>query len=350
MLNYIWLALIIIGVLVAVAYDVNDFWNDTYRNGQALEIAIALDRPPGETQSEIPCKVYVSRMRFEEFYSVTGISFNDSSTIPTYVGIDRAVETRRADTLVFHGTFKSTGSAAGLLQITVGEGAPQIWRRMAEGQGGGNSSILRGHAALGTLRQSGGTVGAQFVADPVKFVKLNKITAEGAIRHAKIAVEIALGLIGIMALWLGVMKIAEQSGIIKKIAQGLRPVLARLFPDVPVDHPAMGAVVMNIAANMLGLANAATPLGLKAMEELNKLNKKLGTATDAMCTFLVINTSNVQLIPATVIAVRAAAGSSNPTEILGAVIVATTISTVVGVVVVKLLARLPGYRKQLEVA
>jgi spore maturation protein A len=111
----------------------------------------------------------------------------------------------------------------------------------------------------------------------------------------------------------------------------------------------MGAMIMNISANILGLANAATPLGLKAMEELNKLNKKLGTATDAMCTFLVINTSNVQLIPATVIAIRASAGSSNPTEILGPVIVATFISLVVGVTTVKLLAKLPLYRRQLEV-
>ena len=108
-------------------------------------------------------------------------------------------------------------------------------------------------------------------------------------------------------------------------------------------------MIMNISANMLGLANAATPLGLKAMEELNKLNKKAGTATDAMCTFLVINTSNVQLIPATVIALRAAAGSANPTEILGPVIVATTVNTIVGVVTVKLLAKLPMFRRQLKV-
>jgi spore maturation protein A len=108
-------------------------------------------------------------------------------------------------------------------------------------------------------------------------------------------------------------------------------------------------MIMNISANMLGLANAATPLGLKAMEELNKLNKKLGTATDAMCTFLVINTSNVQLISATVIGLRAAAGSAHPTEFLGASIVATTVSTILGVLVVKLLAKLPVFKKQLEV-
>ena len=181
-----------------------------------------------------------------------------------------------------------------------------------------------------------------------KYPTLTKVTNEGIIGSAKTAVTLAIGLIGIMALWLGIMKIAEQAGLIAKLAALLTPLTTRLFPDVPPDHPAMGAMIMNISANILGLANAATPLGLKAMEELNKLNKKLGTATDAMCTFLVINTSNVQLIAAPVIAIRAAAGSANPTEFLGAAIVATTISTVVGVIVVKLLAKLPAYKRQLE--
>ena len=180
------------------------------------------------------------------------------------------------------------------------------------------------------------------------FPTLNKVTNDGIVGSAKTAVTLAIGLIGIMALWLGIMKIAEQSGLVAKLASLLKPITTRLFPDVPADHPAMGAMIMNISANMLGLANAATPLGLKAMEELNKLNKKLGTATDAMCTFLVINTSNVQLIPATVIAIRAAAGSANPTEILGPVIVSTVVALIVGVTTVKLLAKLPVYKKQIE--
>ena len=185
--------------------------------------------------------------------------------------------------------------------------------------------------------------------DPVTFVRMNAVTNDGIIKYAKTAVELAIGLIGIMALWLGIMKIADQSGLVATLAKGLRPITTRLFPDVPADHPAMGAMIMNISANMLGLANAATPLGLKAMEELNKLNKKAGTATDAMCTFLVINTSNVQLIPATVIAIRAASGSANPTEILGPVLVATFITLALGIFVVKLLARLSFYKKQLEI-
>jgi spore maturation protein A len=177
---------------------------------------------------------------------------------------------------------------------------------------------------------------------------LKKVTNEGIVGSAKTAVELAIGLVGIMALWLGLMKIAEQSGLIAKLASFLKPITTRVFPDVPADHPAMGAMIMNISANMLGLANAATPLGLKAMEELNKLNKKAGTATDAMCTFLVINTSNVQLIPATVIAIRASAGSANPTEIIGPVIVATFIALIVGVTTTKILAKFSVFKKQLQ--
>lgn len=189
-------------------------------------------------------------------------------------------------------------------------------------------------------------------ADPkaeTSFPTINKVTNDGIVGSAKTAVTLALGLIGIMSLWLGIMKIAEQSGLVTKLAKILKPITTRIFPDVPAEHPAMGAMLMNISANILGLANAATPLGLKAMEELNKLNKKLGTATDAMCTFLVINTSNVQIIPATVIAIRAAAGSTNPTEILGPVLIATSVSTIVGVITVKLLAKLHVFKRQLNV-
>ena len=115
-----------------------------------------------------------------------------------------------------------------------------------------------------------------------------------AIDMAKVSVEISIGLIGIMALWLGIMKIAEESGLIRIIAKGLRPITVRLFPDVPEDHPAIGSIVLNMSANILGLGNAATPLGLKAMEELQELNDQKDTATNSMVMFLAINTSSVQ--------------------------------------------------------
>lgn len=166
---------------------------------------------------------------------------------------------------------------------------------------------------------------------------------DGAIDGAKNAVTLALGLIGIMALWLGVMRLAECAGLIQSLARVLRPVLRRLFPEVPEDHPAMGSMVMNIAANMLGLTNAATPLGLRAMRDLETLNPAPGTATNAMCTFLAINTSSVQLIPMTAVAVLAAADAAQPSAIIGTAFLATLCSTAAGLSAVKLLERLPVF-------
>ena len=167
---------------------------------------------------------------------------------------------------------------------------------------------------------------------------------QAAIDMAKTAVEIAIGLIGIMALWLGTMKIAEESGLIRIIARAIRPITIRLFPEVPEDHPAIGSIILNMAANLLGLGNAATPLGLKAMEELQSLNKVKNQASDAMCTFLAINTSSVQIIPITVINFLAINQATHPTQIIISALIATSVSTVVGITAVKTLARLPCYR------
>jgi len=167
-----------------------------------------------------------------------------------------------------------------------------------------------------------------------------KEVTDGAFDGAKTAVTIALGLIGIMALWLGVMRLAERAGLVQKIARALRPVMRRLFPDVPQDHPAMGAMLMNMAANMLGLGNAATPLGLRAMRDLETLNPRPGVATNAMCTFLAINTSSVQLIPATAIAILAASGSTRPTAIVGTALLATLCAATVAIVSVKFFEKL----------
>ena len=171
--------------------------------------------------------------------------------------------------------------------------------------------------------------------------------SEAAVSSAKTAVEIAIGLVGVMTLWLGIMRIAEAAGLVTLLGRLLRPVLRWLFPEVPPDHPANGAIVLSIAANMLGLNNAATPLGIKAMEELQELNDQKDTATNPMVTFMALNTSGVQLIPATMIGVLAAAGSKNPTAIIGTSIVATFIGTVAAVVAAKLLQR---FYKREEVA
>jgi len=172
-----------------------------------------------------------------------------------------------------------------------------------------------------------------------------KEVTDAAFESCKTAVmTIALPLAGVMALWLGVMRLAEKSGLMHAIARLLRPLMTRLFPDVPPEHPAMGSMIMNMAANMLGLANAATPLGLRAMQDLEQLNPRPGTASNAMCTFLAINTSSIQLIPASAVAILAAAGSTRPTAIIGTALVATICSTLVGIFSVKTLEKLPLYR------
>lgn len=172
-----------------------------------------------------------------------------------------------------------------------------------------------------------------------------RAAVESSIKGAETAVSLAIGLVGVMALWLGIMRLAERSGLVTLLARGLRPLLVRLFPGVPADHPAMGSMVLNIAANMLGLTNAATPLGLRAMRDLERLNRTPGTATNAMCTFLAINTGSVQLIPASAIALLAAAGSVNPTAIVGSALVATTCSSAAGLIAVKCFERLKAFRE-----
>src|SRR5438477_4574397 len=172
-----------------------------------------------------------------------------------------------------------------------------------------------------------------------------KEMTDAAFTMAETAVmKIALPLVGIMALWLGVMRLAEKAGLIHMLARTFKPILKWLFPEVPAEHPAMGSILMNLAANFLGLANAATSLGIRAMKDLETLNPRPGTATNAMCTFLAINTSSIQLLPMTAVAVLAVSGSVQPYAIIGNSILETTFSTIAGIGSVKLIEKMPGYR------
>ncbi|HSQ84969.1 MAG TPA: nucleoside recognition domain-containing protein [Desulfobacterales bacterium] len=167
-----------------------------------------------------------------------------------------------------------------------------------------------------------------------------EILSRAMIKSAGGSVELAIGLVGVMALFLGLMKVAEAGGMLTILARLIRPLMVKLFPDVPAEHPAMGAMILNLSANMLGLGNAATPFGIRAMQELDKLNPQRGTATNAMALFLAINTSSVTLLPSGVIALRAAAGSSDPAAILPTTLFATIGSTAVAIVAAKLYQRL----------
>ncbi len=154
---------------------------------------------------------------------------------------------------------------------------------------------------------------------------------DAAFNAGKVSIELIIGLAGLMALWMGIMKIAEKSGLMELLASLLRPVVRLLFPSIPGDHPAVGAMLMNISANMLGLGSAATPLGLKAMQELQELNDEKETASEAMCTFLTLNTASISLIPGTIIALRASAGSVNPAEVVGATLLASVVGGLVAI-------------------
>jgi spore maturation protein SpmA len=165
-----------------------------------------------------------------------------------------------------------------------------------------------------------------------------KVT-EASLTSAKSAVELAIGLIGQMTLWLGLVGVLREAGLMGSLARLLRPVMSRLFPEVPADHPAMGAMIMNFAANVLGLGNAATPFGLKAMQELDKLNTQKGVATNSMALFLAINTAGVAVLPLSVIAVRATLGSKDPAGIIVPTLLATLCSTSFAIIVCKLLEK-----------
>ena len=166
---------------------------------------------------------------------------------------------------------------------------------------------------------------------------------QAALDGAKGSVTLAIGLVGYIALFLGLMKVVEEAGGLRWMARIIRPILIRLFPDVPEDHPAMGAMVMNISANALGLGNAATPFGLKAMKDLNELNQEKGTATNAMVLFLAINTSGLALLPTGMIGLRAHHGSLDAAAIFPTTLMATACSTFVGILVAKWLSRLPVF-------
>jgi spore maturation protein SpmA len=154
------------------------------------------------------------------------------------------------------------------------------------------------------------------------------------------SVQLALGLVGAMALFLGLMNVAEKGGLLKVLARLMRPGLVRLFPSVPPNHPAMGAMILNLSANALGLGNAATPFGIDAMRRLEELNPHPGTATDAQVLLCAINTASLQLLPATVVALRAAAGARDPGDVIGPTLLATGCAATTAVLAAKLLARL----------
>lgn len=320
MLNYVWISLLLIGIFTAIGRDINDELSNPYRNGIPLSARFESSRQRVSANPSFYGELVLSAEAFNQFYAITTASS----------------EIRQPAIL----TTLTSGKQK--LELKITDTTPEYWKAMAKAAGGKEQLEATVHsydAAAGALTMT---------MEKVSFVKIKAVT-KAAIDFADTAVTISLGLIGVMALWLGIMKVGEAAGLLELLTRAMTPITKRLFPDVPSNHPAIGAMIMNIAANMLGLNNAATPLGLKAMEELNKINPKAGTATNAMCTFLVVNTSGLTLIPATAIAIRAGLGSADPGMIIGTSIFGAACATTAGLIAVKLLQRLPRYKKEMEV-
>ena len=274
MLNYVWMSLIVIGLLVGAGKDISDEVRNTYRNGVPMDAIMHVEKTPTALRQTWEGELVIPAEAFNRFYGITSA----------------ASEVRQPVEMTTLSSGKTT------ITILVDDSSPLFWKEMAKNSS--SKDKLLGTVNAIRFSEDKTTVQVSVLLEKINYVKIRAIT-KAALDYADTAVTISLGLIGVMALWLGVVKIAEEAGLLKMLTKLLTPITSRLFPDVPADHPAIAAMIMNIAANMLGLNNAATPLGLKAMEELNKLNPKLGTATNAMCTFLVINTAGLTLIPAT---------------------------------------------------
>jgi spore maturation protein SpmA len=316
MLNYVWITLLFLGIITALTTDIVNQNKNKYRNNEPLPVAISLNKAfDPAIEKSYDAILTINKKDFNTLYQE---NVSSDFSIPAEITVN-----------------PNAGKISVLLKTN--KVTPKIWQEMAP-MSGEKDDLSGSIYALSLISEKEAT--AEIILEEVLFLKMKEVTIS-TLEYARISVNIALGLIGIMALWLGIMKIAEEAGLIAIMANWLKPVTKKLFPDVPSDHPAMGSMIMNISANMLGLGNAATPFGLKAMEDLDKLNSKKGTATNAMVTFLAINTAGMTLIPATAIAVRAAAGSSDPAIIIGTSLFGAFCATVIGVTAAKVLEKFP---------
>ena len=313
MLNYIWAGLIIFSFVFALAQDGLDLIRDRYRNDVPIPVELSLDAGADAGAKTMPVRV---RIRPENYRAHFGVEAELPEAYPA------TVERTDSGTLL---RFKPGETFPTPLSVIRDNTSPE-------------DKELRG--VLGELNFTDGVARTTVTFRPVRFVKLNAITYAAG-EFAKTAVTIALGLIGGLALWLGLVRIADRSGLVNLVVIVVRPLLRPLFPQVPPDHPAFGKITLSLAANVLGLGTAATPLGIKAMEELQKLNPTDDTATDPMVMFLAINTASVQIVPpATLVAVMGLEAG----RIYFPMMFVTALGTVVAIVAVKLLGRLPGYR------
>jgi len=312
MLNYIWAGLIISSLVFAVVYDVGDLAADRYRNGDPLPVELAF--PEGYTPSArlVPVEIRIDPEAFGAFY-----------------------DTRERPAASYSGHLLQTLDGT-QLRFDSGSVLPEPLTTIRQVSRSSDEELQGALVDFDPVSQSGTAV----LFEPVQFVKMTAI-AQAALDFAATAVEIAIGLIGALALFLGLLKIGEEAGLIQSVVRFVRPVLRPLFPDVPEDHPALGMIALNLTANIFGLGNAATPFGIKAMEELQTLNPSEDTATNAMVMLLAINTASVQLVPPVLLL---ALMGLQINQLIFAIVITTGLSLVIAITAAKLYGRLPGSR------
>ena len=286
MLNYLWAGMIILSVVSALGYDINDERVNRYENGKRYSAEYLLTNVKNKAMVNIAGQDY--------FFSL------DEKKIQQ-------------------------------LQIEVSKSLPENWQTIATKQSSKNKQQL----IVRIINIDYDKKQISFILPEVHWVKISAV-ATAAFDMASFSVKLAIGLAGVMALWLGLMRIAEKSGLIQYFVRLIYPLLHWLFPKIDKDHPALGSISLNMAANMLGLGNAATPMGIKAMQQLQEINKTKDRASDEMCMFLAINTSSVQLLPPVTLIALMGVGVS---ELLLPIILATSVSTIVAIISVKMYIR-----------
>ena len=321
MLNYIWAGLIVFSFAFALVNDVRDLAGDKYRNGRPLPVVIEPSAGGGPQVS-----VRIDPVAYRSHYGV------DEPLAASYAAT--VTETDRGRELQFARDAALPARLAAVRDATNPAGTNKLFKDSPKPESL-LAKITRYEAAPG-----GTTAAAEITFPPVRWVSMQAI-GNAAMNLATTAIEIALGLIGTLCVFLGVMQIAEKAGLIHALVSVTGPLLRPLFPGIPKGHPAMGMVTLNLTANMLGLGNAATPFGIKAMEELQKLNKSTDTATNSMVMLLAMNTAGVQLLPPVflyaVLGLRAS-------ELYIPILIVTGLALVVAIASAKLLGMLPGYR------
>jgi spore maturation protein A len=320
MLNWIWAVLIVSSFLFALGNDISDINKDKFRNNQPLPVQLSFPEGYDPAAQGVPVRIRLDSAQYASFYGTA------TKLDTAYTGVVR--QTQKGAQLRFDASNSLPEPLA-----TIGT----VSKSRDDELQGRLQGFTRIEPAQGAVPP---TATAAIVFEPVRFLKMNAIAA-AAIEFAETAAEIALGLIGVLALFLGMLKIAEEAGVIYALVKLTRPILRPLFPEIPPDHPALGMIALNITANIFGLGNAATPFGIKAMEEMQKLNPVKDTATNSMVMFLAINTGSVQLMPPVLLL---AILGLQVNELIVPIWIVTFGALIVGIIAARLYAKLPKMR------